>query len=169
MCCIVYKPKGIEMPNVSVLNRIKSINHDGYGFVSSRHHFKTLDYGAFLAHLSKVTTDEECLIHLRYATHGSVCRQNCHPFKRDNVWFMHNGVLPIVPVKNHTDSETAFILKIYPVIKKYSFDSIQTDKAIMSIIGSSRFAFMHDGEVRLYGDYKEIGGIYYSNLRWMYI
>lgn len=92
-----------------------------------------------------------------------------HPSLSQWLFFCHNGILPIVLIKNHTDSETAFILKINPVIKRYGFDSMQTGKAIMSIIGSSHFAFMHDGEVRLYGDYKEICGIYYSNLRWLNI
>lgn len=166
MCCIIYKPKGVEMPSESILNKIQRINHDGYGFVSSMHHFKTMDYNKFLTHLSKVRTNEECLIHMRYATHGSICKCNCHPFKCGDIWFMHNGILPITPKEDRTDSET-FFTKIYPTIARWCFGSPEADNAIKSMQGGSRFAFMQNGRVYLYGRYEEIDGVLYSNLRWL--
>ena len=108
----------------------------------------------------------ECLIHMRLATHGSVCKYNCHPFRAGNVWFMHNGILNIEPVEDRTGSETAFLQKIYPVIQKYGFNSMEAEKTINSVIGCSRFAFMHNGKVSLYGSYQKLNGVYYSNMRW---
>lgn len=166
MCCIIYKPKGTEMPSLGILNKIMRCNHDGYGFVSTRHHFKSLDYHKFLGHLANVGKDEECLIHMRLATHGSVCKYNCHPFRAGNIWFMHNGILNIEPIEDRTDSETSFLQKIYPVIQKYGFNSMEAEKTINSVIGCSRFAFMHNGKVSLYGSYQKLNGVYYSNMRW---
>lgn len=47
MCCIIYKPKGVQMPTLDTLNKVQRINHHGYGFVSSKHRYKTMDYQKF--------------------------------------------------------------------------------------------------------------------------
>lgn len=167
MCCIIYKPKGVPMPSRDILGKIKRINHNGYGFVSTNHFHKGLDYRTFLRHLSDVVEEEDCIIHFRFATHGSVCRANCHPFRKDSVYFAHNGILNIRPIGDKTDSETAFRRFIYPSIVHYGYGSIQADQVIKQIIGYSKFALMCNGEVRLYGDYKILDGVYYSNLRWL--
>ena len=167
MCVIIYKPKGIEMPGKEILAKINRLNHDGYGFVSTRHSFKTMYYGKFLNHLQRVNIDEDCIMHFRFATHGCKCRDNCHPFSEDGVYFAHNGILPITPAAGRTDSETVFRRIVYPAIARYGYHSSDVDNIINSIIGWSKFALMHKGEVRLFGEYKTIGGIYYSNLRWI--
>lgn len=169
MCCIIYKPKGVQMPSLDTLAKIKKLNHNGYGFVSTGHFHKGLDYRTFLRHLSEVGDDEDCIIHFRLATQGSICRANCHPFEKDGVYFAHNGVLRTCPVNDMTDSEIVFRYQIYPdVIQRYGYGTKQADWAIRQICGnSSRFAMMYQGEVRLYGDYKIVDGVYYSNLRWL--
>lgn len=167
MCCIIYKPKGVRMPSPDILDRIQRINHHGYGFVSSRHRYKTMDYQKFLVHLSKVGTDEECIIHMRWATHGSKCRKNCHPFVENGVYFAHNGVLPIKSVNDMTDSEIFFRSQVYPLIDRYGYESEVTERLISAAAGSSRFAMMYRGKVKLYGDYTKLNGVYYSNLRWL--
>ena len=167
MCCIIYKPKGVPMPSRDILGKIKKLNHNGYGFVSTNHFYKGLDYRTFLRHLSEVVNDEDCIIHFRLATHGSICRANCHPFIRNDVYFAHNGVLPVCPMADMTDSEIVFRSKVYPAIEKFGYGSMQADWAIRQICGCSRFAMMYQGEVRLYGDYKILDGVYYSNLRWL--
>ena len=43
---------------------------------------------------------------------------------------------------------------------------MEAEKTINSVIGSSRFAFMHNGKVSLYGSYQKLNGVYYSNMRW---
>ena len=62
------------MPSLDTLAKIKKLNHNGYGFVSTNHFHKGLDYRTFLRHLSEVGDDEDCIIHFRLATHGSICR-----------------------------------------------------------------------------------------------
>lgn len=167
MCCIIYKPKGIQMPCLDTLAKIKKLNHNGYGFVSTNHFHKGLDYQTFLRHLSEVGDDEDCILHFRLATHGSICRANCHPFVENDVYFAHNGVLNVYPVADMTDSEIAFRTMVYPAIKKYGYGTQEVYRLINSFIGYSKFALMYRGEVRLYGDYTKINGVYYSNLRWL--
>ena len=167
MCVIIYKPKGIEMPGKEFLDKINRLNHDGYGFVSTKHNFKTMYYDKLLRHLKGVSVDEDCIIHFRLATHGRKCRANCHPFSEGGVYFAHNGILPIIPTAGRTDSETAFRRIVYPAIAHYGYHSGKVDDIINSIIGWSKFALMYKGEVRLFGEYTAIDGIYYSNLRWI--
>lgn len=155
------------MPTIDILNRARRFNPHGFGFVSTKHRYKTMDFEVFLSRLNKVGKDEDCVIHFRYATHGSVCRRNCHPFVENGVYFAHNGIIDIRTKDDMTDSETAFKSRIYPNIEKYGFDSVVVDRIIQSMIGGSRFAFMYKGRVKLYGDYKLMNGVYYSNLRFL--
>lgn len=167
MCCIIYKPKGVQMPTLDTLAKIKRLNHNGYGFVSTNHFHKGLDYRTFLRHLSDVDDNEDCIIHFRLATHGSICRANCHPFVKDDVYFAHNGVLPINSVNDMTDSEIAFRWQIYPAIERYGYGSKEVDCLIKSLVGCSKFAMMCRGSVKLYGSFTKLNELYYSNLRWL--
>ena len=50
-------------------------------------------------------------------------------------------------------------------------DSDELAYMVKRTIGSSKFAFMQGDKVRLFGDYIECDGIFYSNLRftnWLY-
>lgn len=106
------------------------------------------------------------MIHFRWATQGSVCSRNCHPFVQGDVAFGHNGCLPVYPHGDRTDSEEAFMRYIYPAIKKYGLHSKQVDEVVGLIIGSSKFCLMQDYDVRLFGDFIELAGVKYSNLHW---
>lgn len=168
MCVIIVKPAGVKMPSREILDAAYMANHDGCGFVSTFRHKKTLDYISFLRELSKVDESEACMIHFRLATHGSVKRANCHPFRRGDVFFAHNGVLSIQPIGDMTDSETAFSELVYPAIADYGWHHEMKDYVISNIIGCSKFAMMRlgDNEVKMYGSFlSQSDGCYYSNLR----
>lgn len=167
MCVIIYKPAGVSLPSYNILKAAYNHNSDGCGFVSTKRSYKSLDFEKFLDNLELVNDEEECIIHFRWATHGSVKRANCHPFCKNSVFFAHNGILSIEPYKDMTDSETAFRAHIYPIIHRFGYDSKQVDEAVSEIIGGSRFALMHKGKVKLYGSFKKLGGCYYSNLRFL--
>lgn len=172
MCVIIVKPAGVKMPPREILDAAHSANQDGCGFVSTFHHKKTLSYRTFLHELSKVKQSEACIIHFRLATHGSVRTANCHPFRRGDVFFAHNGILDIRPAGDMTDSETAFARYIYPAIVKYGYDDGMKDYVISGIIGFSKFAMMRHGDVKvnMYGDFiKQPDGCYYSNLRFRWL
>lgn len=142
------------------------MNPHGCGFVSKTMCFKSLNFNTFLKHLHRVPQDENCIIHFRYATNGSVCKTNCHPFTKNGISFAHNGILNIEPDGDKTDSETAFRNIIYPCIQLYGFESKELGQTVERIIGHSKFALMDgNGKIRLFGDFKAHDGRLYSNLR----
>lgn len=167
MCVIIVKPAGVKMPEEYVLKAAYKANPHGCGFVSDNHFVKTMSFNVFMRELSKVETDESCIIHFRLATHGSIKKANCHPFVKDDVFFAHNGILNIAPIGDLTDSETALIKVVHPAIVKYGWGSKEADKIINGLTGGySKFAIMKDGDLKLYGDFiKQPDGCFYSNLR----
>lgn len=169
MCVIIYKPAGVKMPSIDTLVAAFRANPHGCGYASPSLNYRGLGFTQFLNALSFLNESEPCIIHFRYATHGSIKRTNCHPFKRGGISFAHNGVLDIMPVGDRTDSETAFLKYIYPAIKNYGWGSDRADGVVRSVLGGSKFAFMYRGEVKLYGDFiKQPDGCYYSNLRFRF-
>lgn len=112
--------------------------------------------------------DEACMIHFRLATHGSIRRANCHPFKIGSLYFAHNGVLPITPDLDKTDSETAFNRYLAKPALVYGLHSEQLSRAVESIIGTSKFAFMQGADIATFGKFVCIDGVLYSNTRWQY-
>ena len=166
MCVIIIKTAGNRLPSKRELRMAYNRNHDGCGFVSESDHYKSLDFEDFYARLKKVPKDEHCIIHFRWATHGEVSIENCHPFydKKSDTWFMHNGILAITPYKGKTDSETAFRKLLAPAIRRYGLYSRELQAAVHEIIGSSKFAFMQGGNLKAFGHFIEYKGCYYSNL-----
>lgn len=166
MCVIIIKPANVAMPDINELEAAYRCNPNGCGFISSEgKSYKGLSFPKFCKAISKVKDSEACIIHFRLATHGSIKPANCHPFNCDGVWFAHNGILGVKPRGDMTDSETAFRDILQPVIEKYGLKSPQASTAINTIIGSSKFAFMIDGKITLYGRYENVNGLYYSNTR----
>ena len=81
MCVLIVKRAGDKLPNDTILKMCYQANPDGCGFSTVRAWFKTLDFQQFLRVLKKhVSVNDDCLIHFRFATHGSVKKENCHPF-----------------------------------------------------------------------------------------
>ena len=154
------------MPPLSLLERCAMRNPDGCGFATPETIYKSLRFTAFVKHLCSLSTDTPAIIHFRLATHGSICRDNCHPFKdaRSSISFAHNGVLSIEPVNDLTDSETAFRFYFMPIIAQYGLYSIEFESVVKSIIGGSKFAFINqEGNLRMFGKFIKQDGCYYSN------
>lgn len=166
MCVIIIRLAGRDLPTKKELKAAYQRNHDGCGFVSESDHYKSLDFEDFYARLKKVPKSENCIIHFRWATHGSVSLANCHPFydEKSNTWFMHNGILAVTPYRGKTDSETAFRKYLAPTIRRFGLYSKELQTVVRNIIDSSKFAFMQDGQIKTFGRYIEYKGCYYSNL-----
>lgn len=169
MCVICYIPKGVDTPSKEVLKAMYKANPDGVGICTPTMSYKGMSFNVLCKQLSKRTTDEPCLLHFRYATHGSIKKSNCHPFYDENTdtHFMHNGILNIFPKGDMTDSETAFRGVLLPYIKRFGLHSSEVKNTVNQIIGGSRFAFMSGDDVLLFGNYETLGNCLYSNLRFM--
>lgn len=169
MCVIIVKPENANSPSYNELKMASTIHPHGMGFASPSKSYRGFDFEKFYKQLQQVPNDEPCIIHFRYATHGSVCKENCHPFKKNGIWFAHNGILDIEPVGNMTDSQTAFELYIYPAIKQYGIHSLQVSSICMHLIcGYSKFALLANGNIKLFGNFCKHQGRFYSNLRHLY-
>lgn len=154
MCVIIIKPRGVDMPSEDILAAAAQANPHGFGFVSETDYFRSLNLNTFLDRLAGVSRDENCIIHFRLATHGTVRRANCHPFRRGDVFMAHNGVLPVRPLRDRTDSQTAFNRIIYPAISVYGFGSENVAGTIESLIGgTSRIVLMQNGRIETYGQF----------------
>lgn len=166
MCVIIYKPAGVEMPSNEILFECYSANRDGMGFATPNKTYHSLSYSQFMGRLKGVKKSEPCIIHFRWATHGSVKLANCHPFKKGDVTFAHNGVLDIASKNDKTDSEIAFVNIIYPAIEINGFRSKEADRVISETAGVSRFAIMKGRDVELFGNWFKVQGCLFSNLNW---
>lgn len=171
MCVICVKPKGAQMPSNEIIIAMYRANHDGCGFCTPTKSYKGLSFSTFMRELKKVSVDEPCIMHFRWATHGSVKRSNCHPFydEETRTWFAHNGVLDIVPVGDMTDSETAFRRYLVPEIAGHGLASAELKDAVKRVIGGSRFAFLQGDEIELFGNFQYRFGCFYSNLNFVHL
>ncbi len=173
MCVIAYIPKGTQTLPTEIVRAMFKANPHGCGLVTPTDHYKGMSLNSILRHLKKRDISQPCLMHFRLATHGSIKRANCHPFydEKSQTWFMHNGILDIIPKGDMTDSETAFREILAPQIQAHSLDSDDLRYAVHCIIGGSKFAFMQGEKVRLCGHYEQWFGCLFSNLRfrfWLY-
>ena len=166
MCIIIVKPAGVQMPPKAIIERCAALNPHGFGFATKDRIYKTLSYEEFAKTLKEISKEETAILHFRYATHGSIRQENCHPFKDNEtgVAFAHNGILDISPIGDMTDSETAFRTILAPSIKAYGLDSREFISDAYDIKGGSRFAFIDkNGEYRLFGTFIHHKGCWYSN------
>lgn len=165
MCIIIVKPENEKLPSREILDQCKLRNKDGFGFcVPNKPPFKTMKYNEFILNLQKIDESQPCIIHFRFATHGTIKKSNCHPFKIDGVSFAHNGVLQVDNLEGMTDSETAFKYILHPSMCLNGFATDNFSKTVASIIGGSKFAFLSDrGQVKLYGNFIKDNGLYFSN------
>ena len=170
MCVICVKDKGVQMPSEKEMRLAFEHNPHGWGIATSNGLFAHgMDFDKFLSLIKFVGEEDTCIIHFRIATHGSVKVKNCHPFKADlngaPLYFAHNGILPIRPRGDMTDSETEFRDVILPAAQIFGYGSSAFEQMIVRRIGFSKFAFMRKGKVKVYGRwYREDNGLLWSNL-----
>ena len=156
------------MPSKTILKRAFFANPHGIGFVSTNGlYWRGMNFNEFYAQLKGVKKEDGCIIHFRFATHGSHKVSNCHPFRHKDLFFAHNGVLPVRTFNDMTDSETVFRNRITPVYDQFGIDSQEFEDVVLDNLHYSKFAFLKDQEIHLYGDFRQMNGIWYSNFNWM--
>lgn len=170
MCVLIVKNSGVKMPSNNILNACAISNPDGFGIATPETLFKTLNKDEFLSKCKEITPETPAIIHCRLATHGSVKTENCHPFEFKNWVFAHNGILHnIIPFKDKTDSETAFLQIFMPLIIANKGITKNVSEAIGCIKGfANKFAFMNkeNGKIYTFGEFTRQNGVLYSNTRW---
>ena len=103
MCLIIYSPTGVLVER-TVFDHAQQMNPDGLGVMSARGVRKFFGRTArrrAWRHLRQLAASRVPHgIHFRFATHGVVTRQNCHPFYASNsdAVVMHNGVIGLTAV-----------------------------------------------------------------------
>ncbi len=145
MCIAILNTKGTTLKR-KTLNNCWENNGDGAGILYIDNYnqlqtFKTLDsfdefYENYIS-IKQTFGSRNILLHFRISTHGTINKENCHPFiVDDNVGFIHNGMISNVP-DSVQYSDTNMLNRTLLQKLKPGFD--QDDDALdflMSLIGN---------------------------------
>jgi len=115
MCLLCVLKPGAK-PNEKHLFTSAENNPDGFGYafhlgdtiVTGRGMDKKDVIGRFMT-LREKHPNTWAMFHARYATHGSIDKDNCHPFRVDgsvDTVIGHNGILQLEPQKGDDRSDT---------------------------------------------------------------
>jgi len=116
MCLLVFAHKGAT-PSLDALEVASISNPDGFGWAINigdriiRGRGMNFDKVVSEYHKQLELTPGESMFHLRWATHGTVNKKNCHPFYvgRDSQTILgHNGIIPISQPKGDKRSDTRY-------------------------------------------------------------
>lgn len=185
MCVAIYKPEGVKTPSLEVLKQCWDANPDGAGFTllsgGEKHaieiHKGYMTWKSFVNAYEKYRLEDfsgDMLLHFRIATHGGISPGNTHPFsltkdikllKHTNVLtnyaLIHNGMLPIEPEGNISDT-MEFCRRLAPFYQNIP----AALKLIEGMAGNNKIAVMTRDKVHLFGEWERIEGVYFSNTLW---
>jgi glutamine amidotransferase len=120
MCLLTFAPAGVHL-DPERLWQASLNNPHGFGFavrtqkgiIRSRGMNFEKVYDNYVSTLSKYHGDS--MFHHRFATHGTVNKQNCHPFYVGNdkdTLLGHNGIIPIEIPKGDVRSDTRYFSEV---------------------------------------------------------
>ena len=146
MCVIASQPAGKTI-KAGTLNQMWKRNPDGGGISwiedGKVQVYKTMKLKDFKKKYKEVCEQHgkhDILIHMRIATHGSVCLDNNHPFYVDpETTFAHNGILPNVfhPSPKSDLSDTRYFNQVFlQHVKPVAFDDPAFCEVVGEMIGS---------------------------------
>lgn len=104
------------------------------------------------------------IAHTRWATHGKVCEENCHPHKVGRVVLIHNGIFENYKeveelVKNYDFKSETDTERVCALIDSYYNGNNELEaieKAIEHVKGSYALGIMFEGKDVLYGVKKNV-------------
>lgn len=185
MCVAVYKPERTNLPSLEILKQCWDANPDGAGFAlrTGEEKYAIEIHKGYMTWKSFVTAYEkyrladfagDMLLHFRIATHGGISPGLTHPFsltsdvkllKHTNVLtnyaLIHNGMLPIKPEGNISDT-MEFCRRLAPLHQNLP----AALNLIQGMAGNNKIAVMTRDKVHLFGEWECIDGVYFSNLLW---
>ena len=185
MCVAIYKPENVQTPSLDTLKKCWDANPDGAGFAlctggdkyAIEIHKGYMTWKQFKAAFEKYRLADfagDMLLHFRIATHGGISPGNTHPFSltkdvkllkhtnvRTNYALIHNGILPIKPKGDISDT-MEFCRRMAPLYQNIpsAFNLIE------GMTGNNKIAVMTRERVHLFGQWECIDGVYFSNQLW---
>lgn len=146
MCVIIWAPCG-KIPKEHVLTAME--NHpDGWGFtVVSKNKLRTyrsVDPKEFVAAWLN-RADGPVLFHARWATHGEVCRANCHPFPvvGHKLVMAHNGILRGYGSTGLSDTRD-FIKRVIEPLPTWFLEEQEIISGLERVADSSKLVFLNN-------------------------
>ena len=183
MCVILYNPTGVKYNEREIRNGCAT-NDDGFGIMWLEGG-KVKSFRGILSADEIVSTLNEFdgvpnVVHLRFATHGPVVPDLCHPFKvtpddaDQTVLMMHNGVLYEHGnrAKHHESDTLVFARDRAEDVRQFGTSDVLFDddyiKYMEDVISGDRMIFLRDdGKVQILSQKNwyvdEETGIWYSN------
>lgn len=116
MCVIIYRPAGVTISK-EILAAAAGQNKDGVGLMWATPNGiqirRSINVKRVYEFLQDVPDGTDLAVHFRYATHGTVSKDNCHPYRIcANNYMMHNGVLSLNDPKNKMSDTAIYAQKI---------------------------------------------------------
>lgn len=169
MCILIASTDG-ELPTLAELYSCEDSNPHGIGIAWANGETleirKAMNLTAFLPMLAEKPEEAPYVLHFRYATHGTVNLENCHPFKIGSHTVVgHNGILPWRSTETMSDTR-CFARDILKPNRKEVWDTgFQTH--IEDYIGEhNKLAFIDRfGQVAIYNEHVGHwrGNVWFSN------
>jgi hypothetical protein len=118
-------------------------NGDGWGVMWAKDNKIQIRKGIEKNDFWKIVKEckyEDVTYHLRFATHGDVNIENCHPFQvTDNVWMAHNGIINVPEIDTGmSDSYNWSKYVLGPILKQNEklFGTMPLKEMVQAMIGS---------------------------------
>lgn len=152
MCVIVHSPKGTSIDKDRA-ERLWTRNPDGGGFAYLKADGtfgiqKTMDFKDFWQRYRGTLNnfpESDFLIHMRIATHGTICIENNHPFVVNPTTVMaHNGIISWMPKGGELDIRSdsrMFVDELLPTLPETWLDTPLLRRMVEQAIGTSKLVF----------------------------
>jgi hypothetical protein len=181
MCILIIKPKNVDFPPDQYLIDAWVSNPDGAGIAWTdgketflRKGFMELNHFLLFVDTLRIShVSYDVMMHMRWATHGSVKKGNCHPFivspdVRDlqkcryhgkDLILAHNGIVHGKEYNKRTKNDLSDTM----LFTKRLYHLGISHEGIQKILHGGKFAIMNPDGITTYGHFIEESGILYSN------